>query len=178
MSAADLTQVILYVVIVTAIYAFIFRGRKLGYKALASRTTELRQKGIDVVYLLRSNQHVGVSYSNSASIWSLLNTGYLGYIENGSFVIEFPWWHKAHQVHSVTPAITTAQFIPHTGTLWFNVPGILIDGWKFTVVGTNISDVNNTKRAIKRKGLNKQQLEAYRAQLAAELAGAGFVITQ
>jgi len=175
MELTDIGWGVAYVALIVAMYVFIFRGRKLGYKGLAARTTELRQQGVGTVYLLRSNKSVGYT-SRRANVWDLLNTGYLAYVRQGALVIEFPWWHRVREMAVATPADSEGHFTTSSATIWRKVPGIQFGEWNFSVVGVNVADPLTARRAIARKDLTTQQIEAFRSQFAAELSQAGFRI--
>jgi len=148
----SLTSLLWLVAAILATIAFItwaLRGRRYGYKALATRSLELTSKGSEV-YLLYSTGSVGVWTNmpmNITSWWDFINTGYLAYIEGGRLHIEFPWWNRMQPLGDSAPnnlTIEEGDFIYAQS----KKPGVRIGSKIYAVAGINVNDVASVKQAL------------------------------
>lgn len=125
------------------------------------------------VYYLYSNSSVG---DNSApmslnSVWPLLNTGYLAHEQDGTVLIEAPWWNVMQPF---------ARFQPDSMTLRLRdeflashpKPGICIGDRTYVVAGINVTDVSQVKQLWRVKDV--ATLETNRQVMIDDLLRMGF----
>ncbi|MDB5163483.1 MAG: hypothetical protein JWS12_100 [Candidatus Saccharibacteria bacterium] len=135
-----------------AYYRFISRGRTYGYQALASRTNQLLEQGVNQVWLLYGDKGVGFNINLShTSVWTLLNTGFLAYISDGKFVIEYPWWNKMKPMFDNG----NAQLNPRSAIVLYNrkaYPAVKIGHQSYVVTAMNLQNVSDIKQRLNFKG--------------------------
>lgn len=170
----NLLTLLLFIALGVPFYFFIFRGRRRGFEALASRAAQLRQYGIGNVYYLCSNSFVGdnsLSIGRGGGIGALLNTGYLAYEQDGALMIEYPWWSVMRLFRRFSPGTLNLQLRDEYQASRPK-PGIYIEDRNYVVAGLNITDTAQAKRLWRLKDV--ATLEANRQVMVDHLVRIGF----
>ena len=169
-----LLTLVLFVVLGVPFYFFIFRGRRRGFEALASRTEQLRQDGVGNVYYLCSNSFVGgnsLPIGSGGGIGTLLNTGYIAYEQDGALKIEYPWWNAMRLFRYHRPDSLNLQLRDEYQASRPK-PGIYISDRTYAVAGLNITNPAQAKRLSRLKDVTA--LEANRQVMVDQLLRMGF----
>lgn len=171
-SLENLIWMVIFVALSVLFYIFLFRGRRRGFEALASRATQLQQAGLGNVYYLYANREPGDISWNATG--SPLNTGCLAYARDGALIIESPWWNVMQPRARYDPQSVTVRFrndFPGTRPQ----PGIALANQVYIVAGVNITEVAQFKQLWDLWQLKDiAALETNRQILAEQLVHLGF----